>query len=993
MKQGSMKQRALLLFLAVALAPGVILADVTGKIRGTVTDRKTGEPLPGANIVVLGTQLGGSTDQNGDYFILQVPPGAYSVRVSLLGYRALLVENVQVSVDRTTPLSIKLEEQTVELKEEIVTTAERPVIQKDATATTQYLNAAEIARLPVQTAREGVMLQTGVFFDPMPVAGGLGSSGRGETRYAIRGGSQDQIRWYVDGVRTAALIEGRADRGGSFTNVNLNAVQEFQVVTGGFNAEYGDAQSGIVNVVTKEGGERWSGSAEFIYGLAGQHHFGNYIYDPKTQPEFQMHTLADGSLDPKWWTPYRRSQVYDYTKIPDKILYFSLGGPLFASGATSARLFLSGTMKKEAYSLPHPRDTRDDNNIMGNLVFQFPNAMRLKMNLTYDHEAHSTLQETGAFTNQAKYYRGWGSLLDTYTSNLAAEFSHTLSPAMFYEAKLSWFLFDSKEAPGPYTTLGKSANPDIFGYQRYDGYPDEPYDAYAYIYRMRSKTGDVSLTGSLNWQFDRANLLKAGFEYRYNTQAEIESDRFAPYSTDPNLWINKGLNETYHPIQIAAYVQDKMEFESMILNIGVRYDFFDPNRLWFYGNNYYNLAINPDYNSARDPLKTQIDSLGNVKYSFDNVLRQPRTPSRTYHMISPRFGVSFPLSENTVVHFNYGHFYQMPPLDRMFQFSYFRPLYIVDGLMASPGSSHTVSSDGDPERVVSLTREPLKPQKTISFEVGVRHNVPDIAVVEVTGFYKSFTDQTLAPVGIFDRRVYGWDPFTKRTTPNIFYASVFPGDYGDARGFEITLKTTFSPVVILDVNYSFSVATQGRATPARVDIDASGKETFTWDTDVNKRIPIETNFSRPHIVRTNIYLRYPASDEGGLLDDILRGTTMSILYKFVSGQTFTYLQANDPPDTYDNYRYPVSHTVDLRVDKSIRLFGQTAITGYVRITNLLNAKNVQSIGDLAFDPNALKQFVDAGKVTTVEPGAVPYDISWSTWYEPRRVYFGVRYEF
>jgi hypothetical protein len=565
---------------------------------------------------------------------------------------------------------------------------------------------------------------------------------------------------------------------------------------------------------------------------------------------------------------------------------------------------------------------------------------------------------------------------------------------MFYEAKLSWFLFDSRESPSTYTTLGKSINPDIFGFQRYDSLAEEPFDAYAFIFKNHSKTGDLSLTGSLNWQADRSNLVKAGFEYRYNTQAELESNRFAPYTMDPNLWINRGLNETFHPIQIAAYLQDKMEFESMILNVGIRYDFFDPNRDWFYGSNLYNLCVNPAYTAARDPLKTQVDSLGNVKYSYGNVLKQPRTPSRTYHTISPRFGVSFPVSENTVVHFNYGHFYQMPPLDRMFQFNYFRPLYIVDALMkAGAGATHVVSTDGDPERVVTLTREPLKPQKTISFEVGIRHNFPDIAVLEVTGFYKSFTDQTLPPVGIFDRRIYGYDPFTKRTTPNTFYSTVLAGDYGDARGFEITLKTTFSPVGLLDVNYSFSVATQGRATPGRIDLDAVGNATYTWDTDVSKRIPVETNFSRPHIVRTNLFLRYPASDEGGILDDILRGTTLSVLYKFVSGQTFTYLGPKDPPDTYDNYRYPAAHTVDLRFDKTVRLFGQTAITGYIRVTNLLNTKNVQSIGDLAFDPNALKKYIETGQVTTVEPGAGSYDISWQTWYEPRRVYVGVRYEF
>src|SRR5690606_25892622 len=109
----------------------------------------------------------------------------------------------------------------------------------------------ELQRLPVIDAKDGVFLQAGVFFDPIPVAGGLGSAGRGEQRYSIRGGSQDEVKWYIDGARAASLVGGRADWGGSFTNINLNSIEEVQVMTGGFNAEYGEAQSGIVSVITK----------------------------------------------------------------------------------------------------------------------------------------------------------------------------------------------------------------------------------------------------------------------------------------------------------------------------------------------------------------------------------------------------------------------------------------------------------------------------------------------------------------------------------------------------------------------------------------------------------------------------------------------------------------------------------------------------------------------------------------------------------------------
>ena len=986
------RQHAPLLLLVLLLLQTATAGEF-GKVSGVVTDKRTHEQLIGANVVLVGTPLGASSDKSGEYFILRVPPGTYTLRASMLGYREVAIRNVHVSVDQTTRITIEMSEESVELRDEIVITAQRPVVQKDATSSTQYVDAEKIAELPVTDARAAIMLQTGVFLDPIPVMGGLGGSGRGEPRYAIRGGTQQEVKWYIDGVRTVALIEGRADRGGSFTNINMNAIQEIQLLTGGFSPEFGEAQSGIVNVVTREGGGTLSGSVEYIYGVAGQHHFGNYLY-ADTLKEFRDHRLPDGSLDPKWWTPYRQKQIYDYTKIPDHTLYLSLGGPLYQGESGRGSFFLSSGIKKEAYALPHPRDTRNSENVMGNFTFLFRPDIKIRVNGLYNHEAHSTLQENGDFVQQAKYYRGWGSLLDTYTWSGSVQLTHTLGPSVFYDLKLSGYLFDSRENPSQYTELGESKNPDLFGFQRYDGYQNEPFDAWSYIYKNSLKTGDLSLAGSVSWQADGANLIKGGFEFRYITMDEGVQNRFPSFTMDPALWLNRTLGETYHPLQGAIYIQDKMEFESMILNFGLRYDYFNPNRNWFWGTNLFNLSIDPAYNVLKDPDRDQVDSLGHIKYSFDNVLKQPRTASPTFHTLSPRIGVSFPITENTVLRFNYGHFYQMPPLDYMFEFNYFRPIYIVKAIqtqMATGTPAHVPSNDGDPERVVVLSREPLKPMKTVSFEAGIRHNFGDIGVLEVVGFYKDVTDQTLARQGIFDRRIYGYDPFRNATTTNTFYSGLFPGDYGDSRGFEISFRTLFSSLYTLDLNYSFSRSVQGRSSPGRIDLDKNGNPTYTYDTDVSKRIPVETNFSRPHIVRANLFLRYPDDVAPSLLTTLLDGMTLSILYRFVSGQTFTYLGPDDPPDTYGNQRYPASHTVDMRLDKTLRLWETHEIVLTLRITNLLNQMNVQSLGDIYFDPNAIKNYVEKGQVTTVDGGG--YDISYQTWYEPRRFFFGIKYAF
>jgi len=982
-------------------------AGSNGKIKGKVTDKATGDPIPGANVLVLGSTLGAASDINGEYFIFQVPPGEYELKFSMIGYQSITFNDVKVMVDLTTTVDAELQEQTIELEEEVVVSAKRQVVQKDVTSSVQILGMENMEAYPVLAAIDAVVLQTGVFLDPIPVAGGLGSAGKGEVRYSIRGGEQIQIAWYLDGTRTSTLVAGRVDWGSAFTNVNMNSVQEIQVNTGGFPAEYGNVQAAVINTVTRSGTDKYHGSVEYIYGVPGQHHFGNNLYDQniyyktvngivqidsqRTQLEIIDNTLPDGTLDPNWWTPFRQSQVYDYTSIPDNTLYISFSGPIpfVTIGDFPIRFFLSSKIDQKAYVFPHPRDSRNSENFFAKFNYDSPGTS-FKLGGFYDHDAHSTLQENGDFTNQAKYYRGWGSIIDKYSYQAYLQWTHVLNPLLFYDLKLSSFYVNFVEAPSEYFVEGKSQNPTLFGFQRYDGFENEPFDQYTPSLHGNYVTGDISLVGSINWQIDNANLIKSGFELRYNTYDERENYRYPSFTSDPKYWINQGLGESFHPMQVSFYLQDKMEFESMVLNIGVRYDYFNPDLNWFDQTNLFNPSIDPLYNSNADPDGNFIDSLGRYKYSFDNVLAKPRSSARSYQFVSPRIGVSFPITENTLLHFNYGHYIQMPPVDQMYEFIYFRPVYIVEGMIAN-NTDYYPSTDGDPERVVAYTTAPLKPGKTIMFEVGVKHNFWDFAVLDVTAFYKDFFDQTQERIGLFDHFIQGYDPFRGDLTPNVFYSAFLTGDYADARGFEITMRSLFSPNFLFDLNYSFSTSVQGRATPRIVSIYQDGSTSYQWDSDVNKRIGIEKSFSRPHIFRANIMLSYPQQWNSGIVGTILKNTSISFLYQYISGQAFTYLQPDDPPDTYNNERYPATQLADFRFDKIFEIFGTQQLDLFIQITNLFNTKNLRSYGDAVFDANATKKFVEQGIVSTRDGAG--YDISWQNYFDKRRVYLGAKYNF
>jgi outer membrane receptor for ferrienterochelin and colicin len=981
----------------------MVQAGVTGKISGKITDKVSGFALPGVNIYLSGTSLGAATDLEGEFYIIQIPPGIYEVKISMIGYKDVTIKNVEVLIDHTTPLYSELEEEVYE-GEEVVIIAERPVIQKDLTSSTQFLTISQIQRLPITQTKDAVWLQTGVFFDPLPATGGLGGHYQGEQRYSIRGGSQDEVMWFLDGVRTATLNEAQADQAGSFSTFNINAIQEIQVVTGGFTAEYGEAQSGIVNVITKEGGENISASVEYIYSPPGQRHFGNYIYDPNTQKEFLDHTLEDGSLDPVWWTPHRQNQLYDYRTIPDHVLYFSLGGPIFNIGHTRGTFYLSTQLRSEAYTLPHPRDTKDLNNFMGTVtLFPSPNT-KLKLNGVYNKQIHSTLQRAGDFTNQAKYYRGWGSLLDQTNTVLSANWNHTLQQNMFYDLKLSYYSWDLVETPSPYTVLGKSVNPTLFGYQRYDNFGFEPFDAYSFIYDQHKQASDISMVGSLNWQWNNENFIKSGFEIRYNTYQENYARQYPSFTLNPEYFSRRGLHETYHPIQFAAYLQNKLELEGMILNLGVRFDYFDPNYDWFSGTHHiYNLSANPDYDQAFDLDGDQIDENGNVKYSFDNILDKERKPASPISYISPRLGISFPLTDYSLLHFNYGHFMQMPPVNRMYEFTYWRPVYITEGIIAEKESAeeegreprHIPSASGDPERVIILSTAPLRPEKTVMFETGIKLHFDNFAFLGVTAYYKDVYDQTSNRLHGFDRLVYAYDPFIDRTTPNVPFISNFPGDYGSSRGFEVTFRTLFSQNLILDMNYNLSSSTEGRSTPGQIVYDENGQPTYSYEVETSNRSESLKTYSRPHILRANLFLRYPEKWKVPVIYTLFRNTVASVLYRYISGQAFTYLRPEDPPDTIDNFRYPATQNVDLRLDKSFIIDEIHNLTFYIRITNLLNAKNLRSFGGDVLgdqsDPSAIKNYVENGEITSKDVDG--YDISWMNYYDRRKFYFGVRYNF
>ena len=216
--------------------PGVLVTGIaaggnTGKITGIVKDAQTGEELVGANVVIEGTMMGAATNIDGYYVILNIPPGKYSLVASAVGFNKKTINGV-IGLHRPHhDHRRRADLHRCEVGDEVVITAERPLVQKDLTAKTAVVGGEQIAALPVTEVGEVLSLQAGF------VAGSL------------RGGRNGEVAYWIDGVPVTDAFDGS-----QVVEVNKKLVQELQLVSGAFNAEYGQAMSGIVNIATKEGG-------------------------------------------------------------------------------------------------------------------------------------------------------------------------------------------------------------------------------------------------------------------------------------------------------------------------------------------------------------------------------------------------------------------------------------------------------------------------------------------------------------------------------------------------------------------------------------------------------------------------------------------------------------------------------------------------------------------------------------------------------------------
>ena len=733
-----------------------LYAGTTGKIAGIVKDG-SGEVIPGANIVIQ-TQIvngkevamtppaGASTDADGTYFIINLRPGLYVVECSFIGYQTTVKKPISVAVDRTTNVNFSMSEEVVE-GETVVVVAEKEMIVKDLTSASAKVSGETISELPVESFEEVLTLQAGI-------TTGLDGS------LHIRGGRSSEIKYYVDGIAISNPFNN-----GLAVPVENNAIQELEVISGTFNAEYGQAQSGIINIVTKDGTDELTGS------------FSAYTGDFISSNDDIFWNIDDVNLSAQ--------QYYEG----------SLSGPLltsklkfFASGRfTDHENWLYGQRVFEPIDSSSFVETNPDNWYIeqtgdGQFVSMNPTqSFSGQVKLTYQLIPSVKLSYT-FMANEAesknfspRFRLNPDSRRSNFSNSVNHLFNltHTVSPSVFYTLKLTQYnnnldsyVHEDVNNPEYQALFGRDRQPgNVFSTGGIDGF------------QSFQESQTYAVRADINMQVNRANFVKLGVEYRgHNLKLEDYT-----IDVDPLLYGDSNsrippLTSTEHnqyerePIEFSAYIQDKIEIDDLIVNAGLRFDYFDPQ------------SVVPT--DLRDPSNKLFPVAESEAYASVD----PKT------QLSPRIGLAFPITARGVIHAAYGNFFQIPEFSRLYQ----NPEFEVVGFYSS-----------------LIGNADLEAQRTDMYEIGLQQQLTNFMSVDLTGYYRNV------------RNLLGSELFQTYRT-DILYGRYANNSHGSVRGFTLAAKFRVPDAgVTADLNYTYQTAKGVASDPRQAFFDAGGRNEAT----------------------------------------------------------------------------------------------------------------------------------------------------------------------
>lgn len=965
---------AFILFLALLFVSNPVLAGTVGKIAGTVIDKNTNEPLPGVNIVIEGTTMGAATDADGRYYIINVPIGDYTVTASIIGYQKVVVENVHVSVDITTDMDFEMTETVIE-GDVMTITAERPLVQRDQTATVRITTSEEIENMPVRDYQEVVGQSAGVvqFQD----GGGARQQGRGGQatnasnlpQLNVRGGRANQVAYIVDGFSVQDPISGNTT-----ATIVPDAIDEIVIMTGGFNAEYGRIMSGAVNVSTKRGQKDYSGkisaTTDNIKVDAEPQDYN--VYDisfsgPLIPGNEKINFFLSGS---RAWNRNRepRGNVpADYFDMIADVDSVMLGGHYeptinnFDRYENDFENFRNGVL---------PGNTKDSWAWQGKVGIDLSENLKIDISTLGSRDAFQAYTHSYLFNSEHMNY------IEDENTAFNAKVTYTMNKNTFFTVAGNYFETERFSGDGlhrrdllAYGRPGSNPNNDetelFLSWDDMNGFTETVYDTISwspsaydnaasldpvvfigggdeghvlddYFLRNSSYVGfDFDITS----QVHTAHEVKAGFDmqkhkmryfrhlfptraHRYLNNPEFANQDVDSYGysfdpitnevvedDDPN---GDGLDGPKEPTTMSFYLQDKFDYEGIIVNVGLRYDYLDVNTERLTDENH-PLAAGASA-SGLDPEDLQ--------------------DAEAHTAFSPRLGIGFPVTDKTAFHASYGTFYQQPNLFDLYVSYAYMEYMVRDNPYFYPF--------GNPN---------LDWEKTTAYEVGLRHQLNDISVLEVTSYYKSISD------------------LVQVRSVSEGFSTYKNDDYGTVKGFDFAYRTMRSNNLAFNLSYSLSWATGTGST-------ANSTRNIAWHEEEPPKTSQPLDYDQRHKFTFNVDYRYGSNAPMSFLNNF----GVNLLGSFTSGTPYTPSQpyneitlasTTSVTDGAINSRYSEwVFRMDMKANKSVKMGGLN-MNFFVWVLNLLDRENAIDVYESSGDPQSTSWLAtDAGYAFINDPGTV-----------------------
>ena len=939
---------------------------MTGKIRGKVYDSETNEPLIGCNIIINQLSIGTATDFNGDFIIMNVKPGNYTISISMIGYSDYIFNELQINSDLTTDIDVPMRISALE-GATIVVNANNNKINKNLTSSTAIITTEKIDKLPVNEVSDIINIQAG-FIDGH-----------------LRGGRTGEIAYWVDGIPVTDQYDGN-----TVVDVSKDMVQEMQLISGAFNAEYGQAMSGILNIITKEGNENFGGSLDLYSGdflsKDGNTFLNIDSFDPLTTKNISLN--IHGKINSNLYYYANLRNIYYQGIYEGKRLYNPESYGMVMNNADGEEIFhilgsnslldsilnvqtmtsrlmditnenlvnsmLDSLLKAHGNPIGDqkyvPMDWNHKRYFQLNTIWKMSDKTKLKLCLISDDVEYQDYDRMYKFNpdgNLVKNRNGITSLI---------QLKRIINEQSFLTFGLTNFSKQYKHSAFKSQSLyvHDQMNDVLDSYSFYVGGSNNS----KFSRTTKTQTFKIDYTNQIN----SSNMIKVGFEARNHKinysniylqppleKISIDPIYDSPYLNTPRIMPDSTIyfsEYEFSPFEYSFYFQDKLELEELIMNVGLRFDLFDSKG---------RILSDPQDPSIYNPIKPSnryhddnnngIQDLNESSVSNSERMTYWYKKPSSKIMISPRFGASFPFSDQGVIHFSYGHFFQIPRFELLYHNSDF-------DLNQGTGNVGVVGNAD------------LKPEKTVSYEIGFKYQLNIFTTIDATFYFRDIRDLTgtrTAEIPIFG----GASTYSKYENSDFGFVKglVLSTDYFNINGFSFNLNYTLQ---------------QAKGTAS----DPSQSWSFYQNGNIAETSLIPLDWDQSHTIAA--IFSYSNTDYG-----------FSLIGKFGSGLPFTPLSTANIASLVQNSEIkPATSSFDLRSFYNLD-FGTYNAQIYINILNLFNQINDLGVYNdsgvahyTSYAQDALNQ--NTGQyVNTIQ--------SWfnnETYFSnPRRIEIGFKYDF